>query len=137
MSATRERPMPHPPISHDEPMVTLWPFLLVVALCNFAMPMPSSAQYMFLDSNGDGHRDHRDQVSRQGWSDVDVWLDLAANRDPVRRSTIPASKQALAAYEVALHGFATMEWGAFTPADPAMKVTRGPVLGTGTFYVAV
>jgi len=129
--------MPHPRIDHDERMKLLWRFLLVAALTLLALPMQSSAQYMFLDSNGDGRHDHRDQVSREGWSDVDVWLDLAGNRDPAGRSTIAASQQALAAYELAIHGIATMEWGAFTPADPAMKVTRGPVLGTGTFYVAV
>jgi len=131
------RPMPHPRIDHYERMKLLWRFLLMAALTLLALPMQSNAQYMFLDSNGDGRHDHRDQVSRQGWSDVDVWLDLAANRDPAGRSTIAASQQALAAYELAIHGIATMEWGAFTPADPAMKVTRGPVLGTGTFYVAV
>jgi hypothetical protein len=138
MSAnSRERPMPHPRIAHDERMILLRRFLLVAALTLLAMPMRSNAQYMFLDSNGDGRHDHRDQLSRQGWSDVDVWLDLAANRDPTGRSTVAASEQALAAYELAIHGVPAVEWGTFTPADPAMKVTRGPVLGAGTFFVAV
>jgi len=138
MSAnSRERPMPHSRITSNERMMLLRRFLLVAALTLLVMPMRSNAQYMFLDSNGDGRHDHRDHVSRQGWSDVDVWLDLAANRDPAGRSTIAASQQALAAYELAIHGVAAVEWGAFTPADPAMKVTRGPILGAGTFYVAV
>jgi hypothetical protein len=97
----------------------------------------ASAQYMFLDSNGDGRHDRRDRLRRQGWSEVDVWLDLTTNRDPTERSTIAADKQTLAAYELAIHGSVTMEWGAFTPADPSMKVIRGPLVGTGEFYIAV
>ena len=110
---------------------------LLLAASTLVVAAQANAQYMFLDSNGDGRHDRRDQVSRQGWSEVDVWLDLAANRDPGQQSTIATNQQTLAAYELAVNGFVTMEWGAFTPADPAMKVTRGPLTGAGTFYVAV
>ena len=111
--------------------------LLAIASLLVLAVSQANAQYMFLDSNGDGRHDRRDQLRRQGWSDVDVWLDLTTNRDPTERSTITTSKQTLAAYELAIQGFATLEWEAFTPADPGMKVIRGPLVGPDAFYVAV
>ena len=111
--------------------------LLALVLTLILSAAKANAQYMFLDANGDRRHDRRDRLPRDGWSDVDVWLDLSTNRDPAQPSTIATDKQTLAAYEVAIHGFVTMEWGAFTPADPAMKVIRGPLVGPGTFYVAV
>jgi hypothetical protein len=59
---------------------------ILFALCLVAaivgMAVPASAQYMYLDSNGDGIHSSADRLNPNGTpTTVDVWLTTNANRD--------------------------------------------------------
>jgi hypothetical protein len=59
------------------------PILAAFALLASLAP-GASAQYMYLDSNGDGIHTTADQVSPSGVTTIDIWLDTAENRDGSR-----------------------------------------------------
>src|SRR5258705_61366 len=42
---------------------------------------PAFAQYMFLDTNGDGANDASDRVNPIGPTTIDIWVDTSTNRD--------------------------------------------------------
>ena len=54
---------------------------LGLALAMLALAPPASAQYMFLDANGDGVFTNADKLHPVGATTIDVWLDTAHNRN--------------------------------------------------------
>ena len=54
---------------------------LVPALALLVLASPAGAQYMYLDSNGDGVHTAIDEVHETGPTVVDIWLDTGHNRD--------------------------------------------------------
>src|SRR6266853_1151832 len=46
-----------------------------------ALATPAAAQYMYLDSNGNGIHDTGDRMNKSAATPVDVWLDTDSNRD--------------------------------------------------------
>lgn len=60
---------------------SLRPIVIVAAVsCLFTVPR-ANAQYMFLDSNGDGLNSAADVLPTSGTATVDVWLSTNQNRD--------------------------------------------------------
>src|SRR6266571_5391150 len=56
--------------------------LLMAAVAVAGLAQDASAQYMYLDSNGNGVRDAGDRMSQNGDSTlVDIWLNTNTNRD--------------------------------------------------------
>src|SRR6185295_2294350 len=58
--------------------------LLVSALTIGALMLlapPAAAQYMYLDSNGNGIHDANDRMNKSTPTPVDIWLDTDSNRD--------------------------------------------------------
>ncbi|HYQ88619.1 MAG TPA: hypothetical protein VEU09_03215, partial [Candidatus Binatia bacterium] len=53
----------------------------VLALALLLLAPPSSAQYIYLDSNGDGVHTAADVLHAVGPTVVDIWLDIGHNRD--------------------------------------------------------
>ena len=59
-----------------------WWFLLALTLILPLAATPASAQYMYLDSNGDGVHTSEDVMNANGIATtVDVWVDTDNNRD--------------------------------------------------------
>ncbi len=55
---------------------------LLAAIFTLPLAAPASAQYMYLDANGDGVHTAADQLNTNGTATtVDVWLDTDSNRD--------------------------------------------------------
>src|SRR5512145_1544640 len=109
----------------------------VLAILWLSLPAPLAAQYMYLDANGDGGNDQRDELSHDGWSKADVWLDTSMNRNG-SPSRLVVEEQAVAGYELTLDAAPMcVEWGAYTPANPDMRIVRGPLVDSLSFYTAV
>lgn len=71
---------------------------LVFTLYQFAIASSASAQYMYLDSNGNGLHDAGDQVSSPETTTLDIWLDSDTNRPGARRSTASCQLTPAVAY---------------------------------------
>jgi len=68
------------------------------------LPSSSQAQYMYLDSNGDGVHSSADVLHGTGPTVVDIWLDTAHNRDGSTTHCSAGTTQPLSmfSYEVTL-----------------------------------
>ncbi len=78
---------------------------------------PCRAQYMFLDSNGDGFHTAADQLAPTGETAFDVWLITDKNRDGTKPTCVQDTSAAFTinSYEFVLHaGTGTVAWGAYT-----------------------
>jgi len=78
------------------------------------------AQYMYLDSNGNGVHDIGDQVSGAGSTTVDVWLDTDSNRDGAAVACSTGGQPInITSYTVCLKAIGGgVSWGAFTNQRP-------------------
>jgi hypothetical protein len=77
---------------------------------------PAAAQYMYLDSNGNGIHDANDRMNKSTPTTVDVWLDTDSNRDG-SAGTCEFGSGALdmSHYEFVLHAVGgTVTWGPMT-----------------------
>src|SRR5436853_1745767 len=99
----------------------------ILLLASFFAPASAPAQYLFLDTDGDGVHTDADVVSPSGTIHVDVWLDTCHDRDGSLRSCNS-------------HTGAPHEWRG-DPPDPGLnifsydlflKVTEGTITW-GTF----
>ncbi len=85
-------------------------FLLLLGLG----PAPAGAQYMYLDSNGDGVNTPADLVDCDGVTTADLWLRTDANKDgsPAFCLGSPETPLSIFSYEVILHvANGTVSWG--------------------------
>jgi len=96
---------------------------------------PATAQYLYLDSNGDGAHTAADVVSPTGSTTVDVWLDTNHNRDGSTATCVTGDGElTINSYEFILkaqHG--TVTWGSFTNLMSAFTVNLG-LASSGTDY---
>lgn len=75
---------------------------------------PASAQYVFLDANGDGVNDRSDQLNPTGPTDLDVYFVTDHNRDgsPAVCRSDPAQPLTINSYEIVLRAFdGTVKFG--------------------------
>lgn len=113
--------------------------LALVLLFGLVYATPSLAQYMYLDSNGDGIHTSADQVNPTGPTVIDVWIITDANRDGsgavCLNSTDPLN---IISYGVALAAEGgTILWGDYANLQPQMGVNlSGPPAPEGQFYRA-
>ncbi len=92
------------------PTAGLFALGLIAAL---AAPVPAAAQYVFIDTNGDGFNSWADSLN-SGSTPVDIWLDTGSNRN---HSAGGCSSRGFTSYEVILKATGgAVTWGAFTPA---------------------
>ena len=103
--------------------------VLFLASLPFLLSSPALAQYMYLDSNGDGLHTIADAVNPAGPTTVDVWLDIAANRDGTLVPPCPQDPSApvnINSYVVALRASGgAIAWGTFTNRQPTMTIHFG------------
>ena len=111
---------------------TLRTFIGIVAILAAATPASriALAQYMYLDTNGDGLNSAADVVSPTGVTTIDVWLRTNADRSgtPALCNHFSTPPMSISAYQVVLHpDGGTVLWGS--------GVNRMPFeieIGTGT-----
>jgi hypothetical protein len=110
--------------------------LVVTALLHLTASL-AGAQSMYLDGDGDGRNSSTERIPRLGWSQIDVWLDTSANMDGSRANLAAGSSApGVVAYSVLLQG-GVFDWGAYTPADPSMRVVREQSSDSAMYYVEV
>lgn len=89
---------------------------LLVFLAALFVTIPALAQYMYLDSNGDGIHTDADVVPASGEADIDVWLVTNAGRDGMpavcSTSNDPFKMNSYVVNLRAVGG--TVAWGPFT-----------------------
>jgi hypothetical protein len=102
-----------------------WP--LVAAVLAFLSAGPASAQFMYLDTDGDGLSSPADVISPTGPTTVDVWLRTDTNADGSPASCVSADGDlTLNSYEFILHAVnGTVTWGAFTNRQPGFSTNLG------------
>lgn len=94
--------------------------ILSISICSSVRT--SIAQYMFLDSNGDGRSTWDDRPNWSGWTDVDVWLVSDRAKDGRKTSRKPAP---IVSYEIAFEvPSGAVEWGRYIPSTSDMSVVR-------------
>lgn len=99
---------------------------LVVAL---AVAFPAAAQYIYIDTNGDGFNSWADSLN-SGTTLVDIWLDTESNRNG---SAGGCNKDGLVTYSVILKATGgTINWGTWT--GPAFGPF--PVFNSTEWYIA-
>lgn len=110
---------------------------LALPVCLFLLASsPALAQYMYLDSNGDGVHTSADAVNPAGPTTVDIWLETAMNRDG---STLtcpqdPAQPLNFFSYVVNLSASGgTIAWGTFTNRQASMTIHFGQQSNTTAF----
>lgn len=101
--------------------------LLCVAVLALAVGVPASAQFMYLDANGDGICDNTDVVG-PGTTSVDVWL--STNKDINGGDVVCPTGEELTmnSYTFILRSTGGVTYGAWT-SNPALGF--GTNLGTG------
>jgi len=102
--------------------------LLFAFLLGLSFSTPASAQYMYLDSNGDGVHTTADLVNSGGPTTIDVWLDTQHNRDGSLAVCYPDTTQPLTinSYVFSIrttNGTAT--WSGFINRQPTMTTAFG------------
>ncbi|HEX7078371.1 MAG TPA: hypothetical protein VF363_08115 [Candidatus Eisenbacteria bacterium] len=111
------------------------PLLLVAAL---AAATPANAQYVFLDTNGDGACDAADNLP-PGDSSVDVWLDTNHNADGSTATCATGEALSISGYDVVLAagvaGSAVLTFGSWSNAVVAFSQQIG-VASEGPYFRA-
>lgn len=101
-------------------------FSASVLLLLLSFTSPAFAQYMFLDSNGDGLNDANDRIDPNGPTTIDIWVDTSTNRDgsPATCDTDPATQLTINQWEVVLRAVGgTLRWG---PLDNILPISGYP-----------
>lgn len=114
---------------------TVSPVLLtLLILLPSTAPLPASAQYMFLDANGDGVNSAADVLNPIGTTTLEVWLRTNSNRDGSAAVCASGEELTINSYEFILEATnGTMNWHSFTNLQPTMLTSFG--LGSnGTDY---
>ncbi len=88
------------------------PRLVILALIALVVSAPARAQYIYLDTDGDGVSTWTDSLNTGGATNVDVWLHTGQNDNGTPGF---CGAPGLATYEFILQATGgTMSWGAFT-----------------------
>jgi hypothetical protein len=120
----------HPKVPRRFSPAVLFAFCSLAA---FGAPFPAAAQYLYVDTNGDGFNSWADSLN-SGTTQVDIWLDTGHNRNG---SAGGCASAGLASYSVILDAVGgTVNWGAFTS---AIMPSAGPIVTSNSteWHVAV
>src|SRR4030095_5193431 len=90
------------------------PCLVILALIALVVSVPAKAQYIYLDTNGDGVSSWADSLNSGGATNVDVWIHTGQNGNG---NPGFCGAPGLSTYEFILQATGgTMNWGTFTNA---------------------
>ncbi|MGH7488589.1 MAG: T9SS type A sorting domain-containing protein, partial [bacterium] len=106
---------------------------LTTTLCPLA-----NAQYMYLDTDGDGVKTAGDELPAQGSGHVDVWVQTDMGRGGERTSLRDQAGDApsINSYEFILRATGgTVSWGRFTNLQPSMTYPFGPRQSATDYWI--
>src|SRR6267142_6779305 len=92
-------------------------FGLLLLTILLTAPARAHAQYLFLDSNGDGAFTSADRLNAAGSTTLSVWLRTDQNKDGSKAvcARDPAQELSIFSYEFILHtSGGTVVWGSYT-----------------------
>lgn len=102
-------------------------FHAIALLLLLLLVSPAQAQYMFLDSNGDGVNDDADRIDQNGTTTLDVWVDTATNRDgspAICDVGAGGTRLSIFSWEIVLRAVGgTIEWG---PLENMLRISGIP-----------
>jgi len=91
-------------------------FAVLGLVVGLAVPGSARAQYIYIDTNGDGVNTWADSLNSTGNTAVDIWIDTGFNRNGSRGG---CGQSGLASFSLNLHAVdGTINWGTFTSASP-------------------
>jgi hypothetical protein len=98
-----------------------------ILLLSILVPPIASAQYMYLDTNGDGLSTSADQIDPGGPTTLDVWVRTDTNRDGSPAECVTQDGDlTINSYEFILHAVGgTVAWSGFTNHQPDFTVNLG------------
>ena len=108
---------------------------LILFLGIASLPARSIAQYMYLDSNGDGVNTAEDVVNPTGTTTIDIYVQTDQNKDGFA-AVCPVDKPfTINSYEVLLRAEAgTVSWDSFVNRQSTMTVSFGTYTTSTEFY---
>ncbi|HET9950766.1 MAG TPA: FG-GAP-like repeat-containing protein [Candidatus Eisenbacteria bacterium] len=106
-------------LSHRRFRIGLLAFALLLGVAAFSA-RPSFAQYMYLDTNGDGASSAADVIAPSGATSLDVWISTDKNRDGSAATCVSGDGPlTLNGYDILLRVVdGRVTWGAFVNARP-------------------
>lgn len=108
-----------------------------IVFCALLLGVGSAhAQYLYLDSNGDGIHSALDVVNPAGTTTVDIWIDTDSNRDG-SAATCPTQDGDLTinSYEIILRVTnGTLSWGTFTNRQADFTTSFGQASSASEYY---
>ena len=108
-----------------------------IVFCALLLSVGSAhAQYLYLDSNGDGIHSALDVVNPSGATTVDLWIDTDSNRDG-SAATCPTQDGDLTinSYEIILKVTnGALSWGTFTNLQDDFSTSFGQASSTTEYY---
>jgi len=113
------------------------PAFALLALALLLLASPSSAQYMYLDSNGDGIHTAADVLHGVGPTVVDIWLDIGHNRDGTEtscKSTPPEPFDMFAYVADLMATGGTVSYSAYTNRLSQVNLLGAPEPSDGTRF---
>jgi hypothetical protein len=116
------------------------PLRLILGLALFLLlgfrATPAAAQYIYLDSDGDGIFTSQDQLPSSGSHTVDIWLDTNHWRDGTLVSCPGGGDRPMNSYEFILSATGgTISWGSYSNAIAVMSGVFGPAADATQYYV--
>jgi hypothetical protein len=102
-----------------------------------AFPLRSYAQYMYLDSNGDGIHTAADVLAPSGPTAVRVWLRTDTNRDGTPAVCSTGEELTINSYEVIVRATnGTVAWDSLTNAIPEFTIDYGTMAAGSDAHVS-
>jgi len=99
-----------------------------------AVAGPSRAQYIYIDTNGDGINTWADSLNSIGTTAVDIWINTGFNRNGSRGG---CAQNGLTSFSLNLHAVdGTINWGTFTSAFPP-SASEPAVSNPHEYHIAV
>jgi hypothetical protein len=113
--------------------------VLISFLCLLGSPFArmAGAQYIYMDSNGDGISSAADRLSAKGTTTLDIWVRTDQKRDGSKAVYSLNSQQPLTmfSYEITLHATGgTVKWGPYKNLVPSMDFEVRTESGPSDFY---
>jgi hypothetical protein len=127
---------PAPPWRPARRLAATAQFLLALLLAA-TLPAIGRAQYIYLDSNGDGVNTEADVLNEVGTpTTVSIWLDTSRNADSTEAfCPMAAEPLSLFSYEVVLHAEGgTVSYGTYTNLRSSMGTALGGASSDSDFY---
>jgi len=107
------------------------------AVVLMGVPSPVRAQYLFIDTNGDGVSTSVDRLSAAGPTTIAIWLRTDRNKDGSAASCSgdPAKPLSIFSYEFILHAAGgNVKWGKYTNLMPSMVYPFGSFSSASDYY---